>query len=112
VCFDLPKAEEDFSGTLTVGLRTKANIGIQDIVFAVEQRDSAGLVSHCDTVRYPLTDADGEALTGGINIHQYETQHLPLHLKEGQCSTIRIHHLMRRELIPGITDIGIRVEAQ
>lgn len=110
VCFELPKAEEDINGTLTIGLRTKANIGIQDIVFAVEQRDSAGFISHCDTVRYPLTDADGEALTGGINIHQYEAQHLPLHLKEGQQGTIRIHHLMRRELIPGITDIGIKLD--
>ena len=112
ICFDVPQQAEDIDGTLTIGLRTKANIGIQDVAIAVEQRLQAPAAYRCDTVRYPLTDAEGTALTGGINIHQYETQHLPLHLQKGQQGTIRIHHLMRRELIPGITDIGIRVEAQ
>lgn len=112
VCFDVPQQTEDLNGTLTIGLRTKANIGFQDVVLAVEQRDGKGAISRCDTVRYPLTDAEGEALTGGINIHQYETQHLPILLRKGKSTTIRIHHLMAREVISGITEVGIKIDTQ
>ena len=110
VCFDLPQQTEDISGTLTVGLRTKTNIGIQDIVLAVEQCTENAKVLRCDTVHCPLTDAEGDALTSGVNIHHYETRPLPIHMQKGQRSTIRIHHLMRRETISGITDLGIKLD--
>ena len=110
VCFELPQAEEDINGTLTIGLRTTSHLGIQDIVLAVEQRDEDAETLRCDTVHYPLTDAEGNAQAGGINIHQYETQHLPFHQQKGKCCTIRIHHLMRRETLSGITDLGIKLD--
>ena len=111
VCFEVPKAEEDISGTLFIGLRTVAHVGIQDVVLAVEQCDEMGAVCRCDTVRYPLTDTEGNALAGGVNIHQYETKHLPLLLRKGNSTTIRIHHLMRHETLSGLTELGIRIEA-
>ena len=110
VCFDVPQQEKNIRGTLTVGLRTTANIGIQDIVLAVEQCDETGAICRCDTVRYPLTDAEGNALAGGVNIHQYETQHLPFLLRKGKSTSVRIHHLMRHEDISGITEVGIKIE--
>lgn len=110
VCFDLPKAVEDFNGTLTIGLRTIAYVGMQDIVLAVEQSGEATGVCRCDTIRYPLTDSKGDALAAGINNHQYETQHLPISMKKGQGGIVRIHHLMTPEVISGITEIGIRIE--
>ena len=109
VCFNLPQQTEDISGTLTVGLRTKANISIQDIVLAVEQRTEDAEVLRCDTVRCPLTNSEGNALTGGVNLHQYETKQLPLRLRKGQRGTICIHHLMSREEISGITEVGIKL---
>lgn len=107
--FDLPKAEKDIDGTLFIGLRIKANIAYQDIVLAVEQRFDEPVAFRCDTVRYPLTDAEGFALSPGINYHQYETQHLPFHLTKGQSSSVRIHHLMNHEVIPDITELGIKL---
>ena len=112
VCFDVPQQAEDIRGTLFVGLRTVAHIGIQDVALAVEQCDGAGIVSRCDTLRYPLTDAEGNALTSGINNHQYETQQLPFLMRKGKGAHVRIHHLMTPETISGITGLGIRVEAQ
>ena len=109
VCFDVPQQAKDINGTLFIGLRTTAHIGIQDIVLVVEQRLEAPAACRCDTIRYPLTDNEGYALAGGVNNHQYETQHLPIHLKKGQSGTIRIHHLMRHEVISGITEIGIKL---
>ena len=109
VCFDVPKADTDISGTLFIGLRTKANIGMQDIVLAIEQRnDSAGLCRK-DTLRYPLTDAEGYSLARGVNLHQYETLRLPFRMKKGESRSVRIHHLMAHEEIGGITEVGIRI---
>lgn len=112
ICFDLPKAEADIDGTLFIGLRTRANIGIQDIVLAVEQRNDSTGFYRKDTLRYPLTDAEGFALTGGVNLHQYETQHLPFRMKKGQSCSVRIHHLMRSEVVNGITEVGIRINGR
>ena len=109
VCFDLPKAETDIDGTLFIGLRTAANISYQDVVIAVEQHFETPSSYRCDTVRYPLTDAEGFALSPGINYHQYETQHLPFHLTKGQSSSVRIHHLMNHEVIPDITELVIKL---
>lgn len=110
VCFDLPKAETDIDGTLFIGLRTAANISYQDVVIAVEQHFETPSSYRCDTVRYPLADAEGFALSPGVNHHQYETQHLPIHLQKGQSGSVSIHHLMRHETLPDITEVGIRID--
>lgn len=109
VCFELPVYAEDISGTLTVGLRTKAGLAIRDIVLAVEQCDSDAFVIRCDTVCYPLTNSEGDALTSGVNFHQYETQFVPFRMEKDREGCVRIYHLMTRETIPGITEVGIRI---
>ncbi len=110
ICFDIPKSVRDIhDGTLAIGLRTVAYVGIQDIVLAVEQRNGTGLISRCDTVRYPLNDTEGNALTKGVNHHQYEDRQLPFQQKEGQIVTICIHHLMTHETMHGITELGIKI---
>lgn len=109
VCFDLPVYAEDICGTLTVGLRTKTGVAIRDIVLAVEQCDSDAFVVRRDTVCYPLTDSEGDALTSGVNFHQYETQFVPFRMEKDRKGCVRIYHLMTRETIPGITEVGIRI---
>ena len=109
VCFAVPQAEEDISGTLTIGLRLTAPVGSQDIVLAVEQSLEAPAAYRCDTVRCPLTDAEGYALGQGVNIIQYETPHVPFHLSKGQSGTVRIRHLMTDETVTGITELGLKV---
>jgi len=108
--FDLPQAKEDVNGTLTIGLRSIAHVGIQDVVLAVEQCFENPCSYRQDTVRYPLTNTQGDALVKGVNFRQYETQQLPICIKKGQSGSVRIHHLMRREDIFGFTEIGIKIE--
>ena len=109
VCFSLPQAETGPGGTLTVGLRTVAHVGMQELVLVVEQCSDSATVCRRDTVHYPLENAEGNALVGGINLHQYETRHLPFSVPKDCTPTIRIHHLMTRESVRGITELGIKV---
>ena len=110
ICFNIPEAPQDIDdGTLTIGLRTISHVGIRDIVLVVEQREETGIISRCDTVRYPLNNTEGNALTKGVNHHQYEDRQLPFRRKEGKSNTVRIHHLMTHETMHGITELGIRI---
>ena len=110
ICFDLPKAEENINGTLIIGLRTTSHIGIKDVVLAVEQCNETGIISRCDTIHYPLTDAEGKGLGEGVNILQYETEPLSFRLQKNKQGYVRIHHLMTQETLTGITEIGIKVK--
>lgn len=112
VCFSLPKTESDLDGSLIVGLRTAAHVDFQDIVLAVECCDEETGLCRCDTVRYPLTDAEGFPVARGVNHHQYETQRLPFRQKKGSEGTVRIRHIMTREVMKGITEVGIRIETE
>lgn len=109
VCFEVPEADGDIDGLLFIGLRTVAHVGKQNVVLAVEQCDGDGAVCSCDTVRYPLTDTDGNALGRGVNARQYETQHLPFRLRKGKSARVRIRHLMTHEVVTGITEVGVRI---
>lgn len=110
VRFDLPRVEKDIDGILFIGLRTAAHVGIQDVVLAVEQRFESPSTFRLDTIRYPLSDAEGFALTPGVNHHQYEDLQLPIRLLKGQSGTVSIRHLMSHEAISGITEVGIRID--
>ena len=109
ICFDLPKVEENINGNLIIGLRTTSHIGINEVVLAVEQCNEAGEVSRCDTIHYPLTDAEGKSLGEGVNILQYETEPLSFCMQKSKQGRVRIHHLMTQETLIGITEIGIKI---
>lgn len=110
VCFDVPKAEEDMEGTLFVAFRTTAYPGIREVVLAVEQCGEDAAVFRCDTIRCTLADDEGNATVQGVNYHQYEDWPLPFSLQKDKSQSIRIHHLMRSEVISGISEVGIRIE--
>ena len=62
-----------------------------------------------DTVDCKLTDELGNITGKGIGQYQYIFPIKPLHLQKGDSIHISIRHNMRREILPGITDVGIRV---
>lgn len=60
-----------------------------------------------DTVQLRLTDAEGDVVGEGISRFQYV---FPLHthvLPCGATADVSVFHLMRRDMLPGITDVGI-----
>ena len=57
-----------------------------------------------------ITDNEGNVLGTGINHYQYEMAlpNIMLHIDDSLHVSVR--HLMRRECLPGITDIGLTLE--
>ena len=70
-------------------------------------------VRYVDTLFVRLCDEQARPLTEGVNLLQVE-QPAPktLHLRKGQKGSLRLRHLMRRETLPYITDVGAAIQQQ
>jgi len=64
-----------------------------------------------DTVNCDLIDPEGNIMGKGANLYQYSFRMTDISLNEGDSLRINIRHNMKRETIPGISDIGIRMTA-
>ena len=60
--------------------------------------------------KYLITDEDGNFLGKGLTIHDNVYFLKTLFLKEGQYGKMRLYHIMRRDPLPGISDVGIIIE--
>ena len=107
--FTLPSIPQDESCSVLIGLRLNNNFPYEQLVMQVEQNLQHPTAYRVDTIYYKVTDQDGDFTEKGVNYFQYETQGFPLYLKKGQTGEIRIRHLMHREVVPGIVDVGIHI---
>ena len=99
------------SGTDTydmwLGLRTSEAYPITAITLIVEQHIYPKDTIVNDTVNCKLTDRHGNASGTGVNLHQYRFPITELQLQDGDSIHIRVRHDMKREILPGISDVGI-----
>lgn len=108
--FQIPKAPQSGTYDMTIGLRIGNRFPYETIFMLTEVHlhNPEGLLT--DTICYNLTNEKGEFLAKGINLLQFETETMPLQLRKGQSGDIRIQHLMHREVLPEIADIGISIQ--
>ena len=65
-----------------------------------------------DTVKLQLTDERGDAQGHGVTLYQVDQPWRKQQLVAGQWAEISIIHIMRREMLPGISDVGIRLQRE
>ena len=107
--FPLPSVTATGLYDFHVGVRYNNDFPYEGIWMVMDMQLTHPLLSQRDTFFLPLNDADGMPLGHGIGLLQYE---IPLHqlsLHEGQTGTISLYHIMSRETLPYIHDIGIRI---
>lgn len=112
--FRVDTLQESGTYRLTLGVRTSASTPypFRSVWIAVRQHWHNPDTLLIDTVECVLTDEKGDAIGHGVSLYQYR-QPLPLiKLPEGSCAELSITHIMRRELISGISAIGIRLERE
>ena len=99
------------SGTDTydmwLGLRTSEAYPFTAITLIVEQHIYPKDTIVNDTVNCKLTDRHGNASGTGVNFHQYRFPVTELQLQDGDAIHRRGRHDMKREILPGISDVGI-----
>ncbi len=93
-----------------VGLRTTVDYPFRGLTVVVEQFVSSGRSFFSDTVNAQLVDEDGIVLGKGTSTYQYSFPFRQYHLNKGDSLHVTIHHYMKREILPGIMDVGFTMK--
>ncbi len=104
------------SGTyeMSIGVRTSATTlyPYQSLWLVMRQHWHNPDQVITDTLHLRFTTSKGDVQGHGVSIYQYDFPQSTLPLTAGASADITITHIMSRELLPGITDIGIKLQKQ
>ena len=92
-----------------VGLRINGNYPFMGLSLIVEQSVLPSGATRSDTLNCQLIDQQGRALGRGVSHYQYLFHLTTLPLRRGQRLHVAIRHDMKREILPGISDVGLRL---
>lgn len=97
--------------SMQLGLRATQDYPYRNLSVVVETTVLPRKECRRDTVSCTLNDDLGR-MTGNNGVSLAETQHVvnELHLQQGDSLHITVHHLMRYETLPGVSEVGIRLD--
>lgn len=107
--FDIPPFDSTQTYKLTLELRTSSAFPYRNCWLVAEQRLEDPVLVRRDTVCCTLSTPQGSATGQGVNLY---TNTYPVFAEprtQGQHGRIRVYHIMRREEVPGISDVGLRL---
>lgn len=93
-----------------IGLRIAAAYPFTSLSLEVCQTVEPGHRVSVDTLDCRLYDDDGNVLGHGISVYQYGFALPDIDLQKGDSLHVRVRHVMKREILPGITDIGFSLK--
>ncbi|MBQ8047319.1 MAG: gliding motility lipoprotein GldH [Prevotella sp.] len=112
--FSIPPLKEGGPYQSTVGLRINGDYPFMSVTLIIEQEKFAKgkpqPVCSRDTINCRLVNENGKAEGRGLTYYQYL---FPLKIQELAAEDslhISIQHNMKREILPGISDVGWRLE--
>jgi gliding motility-associated lipoprotein GldH len=92
-----------------VGLRINDSYPFMDLCLIVEQTVFPANITRSDTLNCKLVDSNGKAKGKGLSYYQFNFHLTDLQLVKGDSLHVSIRHNMKREILPGIADIGLRL---
>lgn len=107
--FSIDSLTTEDTYVLSLGIRTAANYPFQSLWVVVKQSWGTPLRQRIDTVACVTHDPHGNALGKGVARSQQSLAVDTLQLPVGAKGIISIRHIMRRDLLPGISDVGIEL---
>lgn len=103
----VPPVPRDGDYTLSVGMRVDNGFSWEGVWVEAELQADTPHVCHTDTLFVRLYDEKARPVAEGVNLLQVEQPSVrPVRLRQGQRGRLRLRHLMRRETLPHITDVG------
>ena len=94
-----------------VEMRISGEFPFQRLYLIVEQTTYPSNILRRDTLNCHLIDPAGNIQGNGVSLYQYSFHMSDISLNEGDSLQICIRHNMKREILPGIADVGIRLTA-
>jgi len=107
--FQIPAMKQTGTYTEEVGIRINSLYPFTGLRLVVDQLITPSNETRSDTLDFELIDEQGYALGQGVSCKQYTCRLTNLSLNEGDSLYIAIRHDMKREIMPGINDVGFKV---
>ena len=110
--FDLPSITSETACRYSLGLRFNDRLPYQDLWLVLEHRIRQGKITTArrDTVHLPLGSDQGHWQVPGVVLYETEVPVDTLTLSDKQQVTFLAYHIMTRQSLPGITEVGLKVE--
>ncbi len=106
--FPLPPIAEPPAAARIIGLRLLPTYPYASL-WAVAELTNGSTTLRRDTVEHLAVTSTGMPLGTGITLQQAEQQACPISLPASDSLCLRVYHAMRREVLPGIADVGIKL---
>ena len=110
--YELPTVPEDGDYHISLGLRYNELFPYQGLWIVAETSLHHPTASYLDTLYFRTTDEDGRPTGKGLSLVQADTLLTTLHMPKGQKGQVCLRHIMIREVLPGIKDIGVKLEVK
>lgn len=108
--FDVDSIEGGGTYSMTLGMRISDAYPFRNLHMVVEQTIYPAKQVITDTVTCNVVDRRGTMLGHGVSLYQYD---LPIRKRtyhDGDSLHIKVRHNMKREILPGIADVGITIK--
>lgn len=92
-----------------LGLRIDDDYPFMGLCLVIRQVILPSGYEHSDTLNCSLVDEKGNKKGTGLSCYQYQFHVNTLRLQDGDSLHITVRHNMKREIMQGIRDIGIRM---
>lgn len=110
--FSVPKMPTEGLYNSHLLLRVSQGYPFMSLALIVEQTILPSHQTHTDTLKCRLIDERGRTKGQGLNYYQYSFPINSMHLQTGDSLQIKVRHDMKREILPGVSDIGIQILRQ
>jgi gliding motility-associated lipoprotein GldH len=110
LCFPVPRLDREGLYDVSLGLRVNNVYPFTGLTLLVKQSVSPSGKGRVDTVNCRLRTEQGKVIGQGVSYYQYNFHVSELHLQAGDSLSIKVVHNMKREVLPGISDVGIEVK--
>ena len=112
VSFAVPPVLQSGDYTAELGLRINSSYPFMGLSLIVEQTVLPEHRTRIDTLHCQLIDEKGNPRGQGISYYQYAFHVSDLSLSKGDSLQVIVKHYMKREILPGISDVGFALRTR
>jgi len=107
--FSLMPVPQSGNYTVNLGIRYNPQFPYEAIYVVAETHLRHPFTFRRDTICLHTTDPQGKSIGQGTTILCSTQPITMLKLRRGQQGTIRLHHIMAREILPSIREVGVKI---
>ncbi len=105
--YQIPPVAQSGMYKAELGLRINGSYPFMELTLIVDQTRFPSRSVKSDTLNCELIDRRGNSKGRGLSYYQYHFKVTEMYLHAGDSLSISVRHDMKREILPGISDIGI-----